>query len=242
MWGSYCLSVYFCCCYQPDAVMRLDRLVGKWGGLGKRRVREVLEAGKVRVNGASVSDGTCEVGFFDRVEVGDEILQARVARYVMLHKPAGVVSATVDDEHKTVIDLIDEDWAGELHLAGRLDRFTTGLLILTNDSRFSESLTDRERKVGKRYLVEADSEISVEAAEAFRNGMWFSKERTASAPAELEVLGPRQCRITIYEGMHHQVKRMFAHFGIKVIALHREAVGEIELPEDLLPGQWREIE
>lgn len=215
--------------------------MGKWGGWGKRRVREVLETGEVRVNGLPQVDGTTQVGSFDRVEVGGETVQARVARYVMLHKPLGVVSATVDEEHETVIDLIDEEWAGELHLAGRLDRFTSGLVILTNDSRYSESLTEPGRKVGKRYLVETDREISAIVVDALRAGMWFAKERVATAPAEVEMLGPCQCRLTIYEGKHHQVKRMFAQFEIKVTALHREAVGGIELPADLNPGEWRDI-
>ncbi|MFT6499886.1 MAG: 16S rRNA pseudouridine516 synthase, partial [Akkermansiaceae bacterium] len=112
--------------------MRLDRFVGKWAGTGKRRTREIFEAGRVRLNGDVPDEPGTEVGKFDRVEVDDEILQALTPRYVMMHKPLGIVSATVDEEHQTVIDLIKEDWAGELHLAGRLDRHTSGLVVLTN--------------------------------------------------------------------------------------------------------------
>lgn len=221
--------------------MRLDRLVGKWAGTGKRRTREVFEAGKVSLNGVVVDEGSVAVGVFDRVEVGGEVLQGRVRRYVMMNKPSGVVSATVDEEHETVIDLIDEVWAGELHLAGRLDRFTTGLVILTNDSRYSESLTNPEAKVGKVYLVEVNGVIGEEVVRAFEAGLYFEKERVMTAPAKVELLGERKCRLTIFEGKHHQVKRMFARFDLKVISLHREAIGEMSLPDDLKSGEWREF-
>ena len=219
--------------------MRLDRLVGKWAGTGKRRTRELFEAGRVLLNGEIIEEGGVAVGKFDRVEVDGEILQGRTPRYVMMHKPAGVVSATVDEEHQTVIDLIEEEWAGELHLAGRLDRFTTGLVILTNDSRYSESLTEPDEKVGKRYLVTVDGVIPKKAVKAFEEGMWFAKEKVTTAPGQVELSGESECRLTIYEGKHHQVKRMFARFDLKVTELHREAVGGLALPDDLVAGEWR---
>jgi len=219
--------------------MRLDRLVGKWAGTGKRRTREIFEEARVKLNGKVLEDGSLAVGKFDRVEVDGEVLQAHTPRYLMMHKPLGVVSATSDNEHQTVIDLIDEDWAGGLHLAGRLDRFTTGLVILTNDSRYSESLTEPGEKVGKRYLVEVDAPIPDEVIAAFEAGMWFAKEQVTTAPAQVELLEESKCRLTIYEGKHHQVKRMFARFDLKVTALHREAIGDLELPSTLKPGEWR---
>jgi|TARA_B110000914_G_scaffold20363_1_gene15309 16S rRNA pseudouridine516 synthase len=218
--------------------MRLDRFVGKWAGTGKRRTREIFEAGRVRLNGDVPDEPGTEVGKFDRVEVDDEILQALTPRYVMMHKPLGIVSATVDEEHQTVIDLIKEDWAGELHLAGRLDRHTSGLVVLTNNSVFSESLTEPSEKVGKVYLVEVDGPITEEAISAFEEGMWFAKEQVTTAPAQVELLADSECRLTIYEGKHHQVKRMFSRFGLKVTRLHREAIGKLQLPGDLMPGEW----
>lgn len=221
--------------------MRLDRLIGKWEEAGKRRVRELLKDRHVIVNDEVVAKGAILVGKFDRVECRGRIVQARERRVFILNKPSGVVSATIDDEHQTVIDLIDEVWAQELHLAGRLDRFTTGLVILTNDSRFSEGLTEPSQGVGKRYLVETDGPIGAEVLQDFQKGLWFAKEKTMTQPAVVELLEPNRCRLTIYEGKHHQVKRMFARHDLKVTALHREAVGNIELPEDLLPGEWRPL-
>lgn len=220
--------------------MRLDRLVGKLLGVGKKEVRKLLESGGVTVAGLVILEAAHQVGKFDRVECHGQVVQDRRRRVVILNKPAGVVSATSDEEHRTVIDLIEEEWAGELHLAGRLDRFTTGLVILTNDSRFSESLTDPANKVGKKYLVEVDGTITEEVVANFKIGIWFAKEKVMTQPAQIELQGERRCRLTIFEGKHHQVKRMFARHGLKVTALHREAMGGIELPNDLSPGQWRE--
>lgn len=221
--------------------MRLDRLVGKWAGTGKRRTRELFESERVILNGQVSKDWKTEVGRFDHVQVDKVILQNEVPRYVMLHKPPGVVSATTDPEHRTVIDLIEEKWSDQLHLAGRLDRFTSGLMILTNDSRYSESLTEPSKNVGKRYLVEVDGEIGSEVILAFGAGMWFAKEKVTTAPAIVNLLGPKRCRLTIFEGKHHQIKRMFSRFSLKVICLHREAVGALELPTELEEGQWMEF-
>ena len=221
--------------------MRLDRLIAKWGETGKRRTREVFEAGEVLVNGEVVLEGAVLIGKFDRVECRGEIVRNPTRRALMLHKPSGVVSATSDDEHETVIDLIKEEWAGELHLAGRLDRFTTGLMILTNDSHFSESLTEPGERVGKRYLVELDGVSGEEAIAEFQKGMWFAKEQVMTSPAMVNLLASNRCQLTIYEGKHHQVKRMFARYDLKVIGLHREAIGTIELPDDLAPGEWRSL-
>lgn len=221
--------------------MRLDRMVGKWAGTGKRRTRGFFESGRVMLNGQLCEDGRVQVGRFDHVQVDEMILQNEVPRYIMLHKPKGVVSATSDLEHETVIDLIQEDWADQLHLAGRLDRFTSGLVVLTNDSRYSELLTEPSNKVGKRYLVEVDGGIGPEVISAFEAGIWFAKEKVTTSPAAIEQLGPGKCRLTIYEGKHHQIKRMFAKFSLKVIALHREAIGELELSGEFKEGEWIEI-
>ena len=221
--------------------VRLDRLIGKWGGWGKRHTRDIIKQGKVRCDGRVVQEGRYDVGKFIKVECGSEVVQANIARYVMLFKPLGVVSATVDEEHPTVVSLIKEDWASELHLAGRLDRFTSGLMILTNDGAFSEALTFPGQGVGKRYRVGVDGPIREEVVKGFKAGMWFEKEGAEIAPAELELLSERECLLTIYEGKHHQVKRMFARYDLKVIALHRESMGQIELDSHLKPGEWREL-
>ena len=219
--------------------MKLERLLKTWGNWGRREARRQLSQGLVKINGTVVKESAFLIAPFDRVEWKDEVIQNRVARSLMLHKPLGVVSATKDAEYQTVIDLVNEEWAEELHLAGRLDRFTTGLMILTNDSRLSEKLTEPSEKLGKRYRVSCDSEIREEMVVGFKEGLWFAKEGITTQPAEVELLSSTECLLTIYEGKHHQVKRMFARFEVKVTALHREAMGPLELAPSLLPSEWR---
>ncbi len=220
--------------------MTLSQFVAKRTGRGKRHAKKLLESGEVILNGNPASDGNIPVGKFDHVSAAGKILQANTPRYLMLNKPAGVVSATTDREHQTVIDLIDEPWATELHLAGRLDRSTTGLVILTNDSTFSESLTRPEGKIPKTYLVTTDLSIPPEAIEKFRSGMSFDKEKIRTHPATVDLLSENECRLTIFEGKHHQIKRMFLRFGIRVTKLHRESIGPYLLG-DLAKGKWRRI-
>lgn len=199
----------------------------------------MLGKGNVILNGDLVRDGNVALGKFDHVIVAGETLQYKTRRIVLINKPTGVLSATTDPTQCTVIDLIREPWAHELHLAGRLDRTTTGLVILTNDSTFSESLTRPRNKVSKAYLVETDQAITTEAMNSFRKGMSFAKERICTQPAIIVLLSETSCRLTIYEGKHHQIKRMFLRFGIRVTKLHRESVGSYMLPDDLAPGEYR---
>ncbi|MEP2774560.1 MAG: pseudouridine synthase [Luteolibacter sp.] len=221
--------------------MTLAQFIAKRTGLGKRHAKKLLANGDIILNGEQVTDGTVPVGKFDLLSAAGETLQSNTRRIILLHKPAGILSATTDPVHKTVIDLIDEPWADELHLAGRLDRSTTGLVILTNDSTFSESLTQPDNKIPKTYLVTTDQAIPPEAIEKFRAGMSFNKEQTRSQPALVTLLTETSCRLTIHEGLHHQIKRMFLRFGIRVTSLHRESIGTHHLG-DLKPGQWLSIE
>lgn len=221
--------------------MTVAQFIAKTTGLGKRHAKKLLESGEILLNGSAISDGKLPLGKFDHLTAAGEILQANAPRYILLHKPTGILSATTDRKHQTVIDLIHEPWASELHLAGRLDRSTTGLVILTNDSDFSESLTAPKNKIPKTYLVETDQAIPHEAIEKFREGMPFEKENTRSQPAIVNLLSESSCRLTIYEGLHHQIKRMFLRFGIRVTSLHRESIGPYRLPADLLPGNYQNI-
>lgn len=219
--------------------MTLQQFIAKRSGLGKRHARKLLENCEVSLNGRIETNGSLEIGKFDHLVAAGKNLQANTRRIIFLHKPAGILSATKDPLHETVIDLISEPWAKELHLAGRLDRATTGLVILTNDSKFSEALTNPQNKVPKTYLVETDQTIPPEVLEKFRAGMSFKKENTRSQPAIAEQLSAISCRLTIYEGLHHQIKRMFLRFGIRVTKLHRESIGPHQLGQ-LKPAEWRD--
>ena len=220
--------------------MKIDRLLAKHDSLGRRRARQRIVEGRVRVNGLVERRVDCEVNRFSKVELdGAVIRKPERLLHLMLNKPVGVVSATVDAEHRTVIDLIDDPDKASLHLVGRLDRNTTGLVLLTNDGTWSKALMAPSRKVPKVYLVETRDPIPREAVAAFAKGFHFHTEDLTTLPATLEILAERRARLTLHEGRYHQVKRMFHRTGNRVTALHRERIGGIALPDGLAPGDWR---
>ncbi|WP_447590688.1 pseudouridine synthase [Aquipseudomonas campi] len=222
--------------------MRLDRFLSNQPRFSRLDARQLLASGRVRVDGQVSRDGRDEVRAFSRVEVDDELLQAgKPARYFMLHKPAGVVSATQHPEHRTVLDLLDEPDIQDLHIGGRLDLTTTGLLIITNDGLWSRRLTEPRSRLGKTYRVETEQPIGNEYIDAFARGLYFAYEDLTTLPAELEILDSHTARLTLHEGRYHQVKRMFGHFNNKVLRLHRERMGPLVLDPALAVGQYRSL-
>ncbi|MNZ73007.1 Ribosomal small subunit pseudouridine synthase A [compost metagenome] len=222
--------------------MRVDRFLANLPHLNRQDARRALAEGRVRVDGEAVRDTRHEVREFSRVELDGELLQAgKPARYFMLHKPEGCVSATRDAEHSTVLDLLDEPDKHELHIGGRLDFNTTGLLLITNDGQWSRRMTLPTRKLPKVYYVETEDPIEAHYAETFARGLYFRFEDLTTLPAQLEILAPRAARLTLHEGRYHQVKRMFGHFQNKVTRLHRESMGSLRLDPALAPGQYRAL-
>lgn len=220
--------------------VKLDRLLAKHDSMGRTQARALIVAGRVSVDGVPTRRIDHEVGRFSAVALDGIALQASARRlHLMLHKPAGVLSATSDPVHPTVIDLIDEPDKHTLHLVGRLDRSTTGLILLTNDGTWSKPLMAPETKVPKVYLVETRDPVPVSAIEDFAAGFHFHTEDLVTRPAALEILGDRLARLILHEGRYHQIKRMFHRIGNRVVNLHRESIGPISLPPDLGPGQWR---
>lgn len=220
--------------------MKLDRLLAKHESMGRNAARARIIERRVKVNGETTIDHQCEVDRFTLVELDGAVLQQpERLLHIMLHKPVGVVSATIDKEHRTVIDLIDDPDKHTLHIAGRLDLNTSGLVLLTNDGRWSKRLMDPQHKVAKVYEVETDVPVPEDAVAAFRAGFYFHTEDLTTLPAELELLGGCLARVTLKEGRYHQVKRMFHRVGCRVVKLHRASMGGIVLPADLAPGQWR---
>ena len=223
--------------------MKLEDLISKRLGTGTRGARALLLEGRVTVGGTITSDHRLPVSRFEEIVCDGAIVQAATERLrLMLHKPAGILSATTDPVHRTVLDLIDHPDKSTLHLAGRLDRSSTGLVLLTNDGTWSESLSDPAAKVEKVYLVGTDRPIPIEAAIRFAEGFWFATEGLTTKPARLELLDECLARVTLVEGRYHQIKRMFHRLeGIRLTSLHRERIGPYLLPDDLEPGQWRAI-
>jgi len=222
--------------------MRLDRFLGNLPALNRQQVQRLLASGAIKVDGQTCRDGRHEVRSFQRIELADQVVQVgKPARYFMLHKPVGVVSATVHDEHRTVLDLLHEPDKHELHIGGRLDLNTSGLLLITNDGLWSRRLTEPRSELGKVYRVETEQVIDPVCVEAFAQGLYFAYEDLTTRPAELLILAPHTALLTLHEGRYHQVKRMFGHFDNKVIGLHRESMGPLQLDPQLAPGEYRHL-
>lgn len=221
--------------------MRLDRFLALHTQHSQQTARLLIAAGRVSVNERIVRDGQQRIDRFTRVQLDDAVLQQHNALYLMLYKPGGYLSATCDPVHPTVMELLAEPLRQQLHLAGRLDRSTTGLLILTNDGLWSRRLTEPGRRIPKVYLVNTAEPIVGHAAACFERGIHLAREGVDTSPAQLQLLSPCQARLTIHEGRHHQVKRMFHAVGNRVVALHRESMGEITLDTRLAPGEYRPL-
>jgi len=222
--------------------MRLDRFLSNLPRFSRKEVRLALLANRVRVDGQTIRDPLHEVREFSQVMLDDEVLQSgKPARYFMLHKPQGCVSATVDPQHPTVLDLLDEPDKHDLHIAGRLDFNTSGLMLITNDGQWSRRLTQPATKLPKIYYVETEQEIGEHYVTKFAEGFYFAFEDLTTLPALLTLLDSHRARLSIVEGRYHQVKRMFGFFDNKVVRLHRESMGPLVLDPALAPGQYRPL-
>lgn len=208
---------------------------------------QLLSQQKITVDDQIALSRQLSVTPFTKVEVSGQLIQAfNAPRYFMMHKPAGILSATVDEVHPTALDLLaneplNNEPLNGLHIAGRLDRATTGLLIVTDDGKWSRHLTEPQQKIPKTYLVETAYPLSPDTEQRFQQGIYFAYENVTTSPASVQRVTDTQSRLTIYEGRYHQVKRMFAAVGNRVVNLHRESMGEIHLDSQLKPGEYRPL-
>lgn len=221
---------------------RLDRRVAAALGISADAVRPLLAQGRICIDGRVARDREEVVDGFARISVDAQLLPYCEALYLMLHKPAGVLSATRDGQHPVAISLIDHPAAGTLHIAGRLDLHASGLLLLTNDGRWSRRLSDPEHGVAKQYLVTLRDPLHEDYIRAFAAGMHFPFEDIVTRPAQLDILAPRLARVTLREGRYHQLKRMFGRFRNPVLGIHRIAIGAVTLDTALAPGAWRSLD
>ncbi|MGX8688369.1 MAG: pseudouridine synthase [bacterium] len=225
--------------------LRLDRYLSDMGAGTRSELKKGIRAGLARVNGEIEKDPGRKVTEKDTVSFRGREIAYEKKVYYMLHKPAGVISATEDRRQKTVLDLIDEeDMRKDLFPVGRLDRDTEGLLLITNDGELAHALLSPARHVNKVYYAEVDGALTAEDAAAFEEGMQVEDDFRA-LPARLEVLssGPEKASalVTVREGKFHQIKRMFKARGREVTRLKRLSMGPLALDEALLPGQWRRL-
>lgn len=219
---------------------RLDKLLAGTGKWSRREVKALVRQGLVRVDGrlaASAEDKLDPAAAI--ITVAGETISLCRFTYVMLHKPAGVLTATEDRKQPTVLDLLPPELR-RIGLApvGRLDKDTEGLLLLTNDGELAHRLLSPKYHVDKRYLARVDGELSAADAEAFARGMTLG-DGLECLPAGLEVLSDRVCIVTLREGKFHQVKRMLAARGAPVLYLKRLSMGPLTLDDSLAAGAYR---
>lgn len=219
---------------------RLDKLLAGTGKWSRREVKALVRQGLVRVDGrlaASAEDKLDPAAAI--ITVAGETISLCHFIYVMLHKPAGVLTATEDRKQPTVLDLLPPELR-RIGLApvGRLDKDTEGLLLLTNDGELAHRLLSPKYHVDKRYLARVDGELSAADTEAFARGMTLG-DGLECLPAGLEVLPDRVCIVTLREGKFHQVKRMLAARGAPVLYLKRLSMGPLTLDDSLAAGAYR---
>nr|WP_255343186.1 16S rRNA pseudouridine(516) synthase RsuA [Microbulbifer sp. HZ11] len=224
-----------------SAPMRLDKAVSQVTDLSRADVKRAARQERITVNGVAVTDPSAKISDTDELCLDGDILSAAGPRYFMLNKPLGYVCATKDGEHPIVLDLLDEPNLQKLHIAGRLDIDTTGLVLITDDGQWSHRIASPRHQCAKTYYAHLAEPIADDAVEKFEKGVWLNNEKTRTKPAKLEILYRNEVRITITEGRYHQVKRMFAALGNKVLELHRESIGEIQLDEMLTEGEYRPL-
>lgn len=219
--------------------MRLDKYICESTSHSRVSAKKALHRGDVTCNGEVVKNSGFKVSDNDEICLEGERLTIIGPRFIMLNKPVDTICSTIDEQYPSVIGLLDVIRPEDLHIAGRLDADTTGLVLITTDGTWSHKITSPKKECAKRYLLETADPMSAELVEQFALGLQLNNEEGLTKPAKLELLGTHQARLTITEGKYHQVKRMLGAVGNKVTRLHRERVGDIELDASLALGEWR---
>ena len=223
--------------------MRLDKYLAETAQCTRSEAKTMLAKGRVQVNGAVCKKGDTQLKDTDTVAVDGALLTYQKFVYLMLNKPEGVVSASRDRKDTTVVDLVAADFPRrELFPAGRLDKTSTGFVLLTDDGALAHDILSPAHHVEKQYVVTLDTPLTDAMRRGFAAGVTLTDGETM-APAGVEPLTDDglTVQVTLRQGVYHQIKRMFGVFDAGVNALHRESIGGVALDAALAPGQWREL-
>jgi len=219
--------------------MRLDKFICESTELSRSEAKNVIRKGLINNQQGTLRSGAYKVTADDKIEMKGQHLTIRGPRYIMLNKPAGFISSTVDEQMPSLLNLIEVEKKQNVFIAGRLDADTTGLILITDDGQWSHKITSPRKQCEKRYRVTLQEPIDDALIARFADGIQLKSEPQPCLPAKLEIVDGNEALLTISEGKYHQVKRMFAAVGNLVIALHREKIGHIELDPDLAEGESR---
>lgn len=224
--------------------MRLDKFLTEMGLGTRTEVKKLLKTKQVTVNGEIVTKPETKVEpQTDQICYTGEVIAYCEYEYYLFHKPAGCVTATEDNLHKTVMDYLTDTVRSDLFPVGRLDIDTEGLLLITNNGALAHDLLSPSKHVAKTYYAVIEGMVTEEDVNLFKNGVDIGEEKLTK-PAKLRVLESKptsKIELTITEGKFHQVKRMFEAVGKKVLYLKRISMGPLQLPDDLKPGEYRPL-
>ena len=220
---------------------RLDKVVSSQTEYSRGEVKKLLKMGLITMNGVVVSRPNIYVDVNkDIICLDGEEINYKKYVYLVLNKPKGYISATTDGNYPVVIELVPYEYQNRnIFPCGRLDKDTTGLMILSDDGDFSHNLLSPKKHVNKKYLVEVDKDLNESMIKDFKEGIKLKDFECKSSL--LEIIDNRHCYVTISEGKYHQIKRMFLNYGITVLELKRISMGKLELPKDLEEGECREL-
>lgn len=220
---------------------RIDKIIGNQTEYSRKDIKKLVLQKRVRVNGEIVLKSDIKINAdVDVISIDGKDINVAENVYLILNKPAGYISATEDKSQKTVLDLIAEKYSHrELFPAGRLDKDTTGMMIITDDGQFAHNILAPKKHISKTYEVEIDIPVTKEMKVGFEKGINLNDG--VCKTAYLEKIGEKKAIVILTEGRYHQIKRMFGCFGAKVTKLHRTAMGFLKLPEDLKEGMSREL-
>ena len=219
---------------------RIDKIISEQTPYTRKKIKEKIKKNKILLNGVMVRKPETKVSPEDIITIDGKVLTIKKHIYLILNKPKGYVSATKDQKDQTVLDLISKEYLHRnLFPAGRLDKDTTGLMIITDDGAFSHEILSPKKHVNKVYKVSIDIPITEEMIKGFKTGVKLNDGICKTAT--LEKLDESIGVVTLTEGRYHQIKRMFGTYNAKVIELQRIKIGNLSLPEDLIEGRFREL-
>lgn len=230
--------------YYADTQLRLDRLLTTLALGSRKEVQQIIRSGRISINQMSVRDPSLHVKAGDAVCLDSKLIDARIMRHIMLHKPCGILTAARDAKQPTVLDLLPDVYRScGCMPVGRLDKDTSGFLILTTDGELAHRLLSPKREIWKCYEAEVDGPLTDRDVGAFCEGLQLSD--FVALRARLEIISSSSdaacARVWVCEGKFHQVRRMFAACGRTVIKLKRLSIGPLKLDESLQPGEYREL-
>ncbi len=223
-------------------IRRLDKIITDAALATRSEAKKLIKSGKVTVDGVVCKSADMKFDCdLQQIRVEGKLIVEEKLRYFVMNKPTEIITATEDREQKTVLDILPNELKNlKLFPVGRLDKDTTGLLILTNDGDFTHKVISPKKHVPKVYLTTHMGTFVSDVVEKFEKGVELA-DGTKCLPARIEILSNTTCEITIFEGKYHQVKRMVAACGSKVSSLHRLSIGELYLPKDLKCGEIIEL-